>query len=127
MTKNCSNKSLNDSKKAYNDLTSLATKLARNQQELGDLSRKDLELIVKKSKARREDIIDNAKGMQEELKTLQEKVSNGEKLDKTEQKRKSSIEALLSAVKSSLELETNITEVQGVAGFNSHFGYRRIV
>ena len=105
-----SNKSLNDAKKAYNDLTSLATQLARNQQDLGDLSKKELNDIIEKSKARRADIKDAAMGMQQELASLKKKIDDGGKLTKVEQTRKDQILALLKATGESLELEESITK-----------------
>ena len=107
------NSSLTDSRKAYNDLTSLATKLARNQKDLNDLSKTDLEQIVKKSEDRRKDIEDNAKAMAEEKKKLQEKEKalkdSGKELGAADARRLSSLTALLTATNEGLALEKEIT------------------
>ena len=99
---------INKSKKAYNELTSLASKLADNQKELGQLSRKELEDIAKKSAARLQELKSNAVALEEQKRELEEELKLKGKLSKTDQAKLETTKALVAAAKDSFELEENI-------------------
>jgi len=89
---------LRDSSKAFRELTSIASKLQQDQQDIVELTEKDLANLRQKYKLNKELLDQSEKGINDEINRLKEIEETNGKLTKSEQKRLDTANATLGTI-----------------------------
>ena len=89
---------LRDSSKAFRELTSIASKLQQDQQDIVELTEKDLANLRQKYKLNKDLLDQSEKGINDEINRLKEIEETNGKLTKSEQKRLDTANATLGTI-----------------------------